>query len=502
MARLEENAMSTATSDRETVALERARIDASARVPVLLFFGTALFWLLAGTLLALAASMKLHMPGFLTGHDWLTFGRVRPAHVNAVIYGWGSLCGFAVIVWLMARLSWAEVRYPSLLVAGGILWNVGVTVGTIAILAGQGTSVEYLEYPIYVPPILVAGYALIAVWSMVIFRDRREKEVYVSQWYLMGAMFWLPWLYITSNLLLFWFPVHGVVQASVLWWYGHTVMGLWFTPLGLAAIYYLIPKVIGRPIYSYYLGIIGFWSLALFYVWLGSHHLVGGPFPAWLITAGIVGSLMMFIPVGATAINHHMTMIGHFGKLKYSPTLRFVVFGAMSYTAVSVEGSLEALRDVNQVTKFTHFTIGHSHLGMYAFFSMAMFGAMYYIVPRLTGWEWASTRLIRWHFWCTAIGVFVYVALFTWGGWFQGVMLHKPAADGKPVPFMDVVQYTRPYLIGRSVAGGLIGVGHLAFTVLFVLNVMRYGVRRDKPTLMHEEPAPKVEQPALATATV
>jgi cytochrome c oxidase cbb3-type subunit 1 len=471
-------------------------------VPVLVFFGTALFWLLAGTVLALAASIKLHTPGFLAGHDWLTFGRVRPAHVNSVIYGWGSLTGFAVMVWLMARLSWAEVRYPSLLVAGGVLWNVGVAIGTVAILAGQGTAVEYLEYPIYVPPILVAGYALIAVWSMVIFRDRREKEVYVSQWYLLGALFWLPWLYITANLLLFWFPVSGVVQGSVLWWYGHTVMGLWFTPLGLAAAYYLIPKVIGRPIYSYYLGIIGFWALALFYVWLGSHHLVGGPFPAWLITAGIVGSLMMFIPVGATAINHHMTMIGHFGTLKYSPTLRFVVFGAMSYTVVSVQGSLEALRDVNEVTHFTHYTIGHAHLAMYAFYTMVMFGAMYYIVPRLTGWEWASARLIRVHFWFTAIGISIYVVLFTWGGWFQGILLHRLDADGKTVPFMDVVEYTRPYLVGRSVGGGLIAVGHLAFVVLFILNLVRYGSRRPGPTLLHEEPHPVEPRAGLEVVSV
>jgi len=488
--------------DRELVALERARIDASARKPVLFFFGTALLWLLFGTVLALAASFKLHTPGFLAGHDWLTFGRVRPAHVNVVVYGWSSLCGFSVIVWLMARLAWAEVRYPSLLLAGGVLWNLGVAIGTVAILAGQGTSVEYLEFPIYVPPILVAGYALISIWSIVIFRDRREKEVYVSQWYILGALFWLPWLYITANMLLFWFPVGGVVQASVLWWFGHAVMGLWFSPLGLATAYYLIPKVIGRPIYSYYLGIIGFWSLALFYVWLGAHHLVGGPFPAWLITAGIVGSLMMFIPVGATAINHHMTMIGHFSKLKYSPTLRFVVFGAMCYTAVSVQGSFEALRDVNLVTKFTHYTIGHSHLGLYAFFSMVMFGAMYYIVPRLTGWEWASPRLIRIHFWCAAIGVTTYVVLFTWGGWYQGVQLSQPDSQGKAVPFMEVVRYTVPYLIGRSVAGGLIAVGHIAFAILFVLNLMRYGTRRQGPTLLHETSSPVEPEQALATTAV
>jgi cytochrome c oxidase cbb3-type subunit 1 len=205
---------------------------------------------------------------------------------------------------------------------------------------------------------------------------------------------------------------------------------------------------------------------------------------------------MMFLPVGATAINHHMTMIGHFGKLKYSPTLRFVVFGAMSYTAVSVQGSLEALRDINEITHFTHYTVGHSHLGLYAFYTMIMFGAMYYIVPRLTGWEWASARLIRMHFWFTAVGVLAYFALFTWGGWYQGVMLHKLDADGKPVPFMDVVRYTRPYLVGRSVSGSLMALGHIAFVVLFVCNLLRYGERRQGATLFHSEPPP-VENEAV-----
>ncbi len=236
--------------------------------------------------------------------------------------------------------------------------------------------------------------------------------------------------------------------------------------------------------------------------WLGSHHLIGGPVPDWRITAGIVGSLMMFIPVGATAINHHMTMIGHFGKLKYSPTLRFVVFGAMSYTVVSVQGSIEALRDVNEITKFTHYTVGHAHLGLYAFYTMIMFGSMYYIVPRLTGWEWASARLIRVHFWFTAVGILLYFAAFTWGGWYQGIMLNKLGPDGKPVPFMEVVNYTRPYLVGRSAAGGLLAVGHVAFAVLFVCNLLRYGPRRQGPTLLREEPPHGDKQAVLATSAL
>src|SRR5262249_52922487 len=149
--------------------------------------------------------------------------------------------------------------------------------------------------------------------------------------------------------------------------------------------------------------------------WAGMHHLVGGPIPAWLITVSIVGSMMMLIPVGTVALNHHMTVFGkmdkfwlNFNILRSSPTLRFVIFGAISYTWVSVQGAFEALRSMNEVTHFTHYTIAHAHFGLYAFYSMIMFGSMYYIVPRLTGWEWASPNLIRIHFWCCAIGFVIY----------------------------------------------------------------------------------------------
>ena len=163
------------------------------------------------------------------------------------------------------------------------------------------------------------------------------------------------------------------------------MLGTFFTPIGLAAIYYIIPKVLGRPVYSYYLSILGFWSLALFYNWAGAHHIIGGPVPAWLTTVSIIGSMMMFIPVTTTAINFHMTMRGHFGVLRYSPSLRFVVFGAVCYTIVSAQGSIMALRVINEPTHFTHHTIGHAHLGLYAFYTMVIFGCMYYIIPRLTG---------------------------------------------------------------------------------------------------------------------
>jgi cytochrome c oxidase cbb3-type subunit 1 len=255
--------------------------------------------------------------------------------------------------------------------------------------------------------------------------------------------------------------VTGASKATINWWFGHNTLGLWVTPVAIATSYYMIPKVIGKPIHSYHISLLGFWSLALFYNWAGTHHLVGGPLPAWVITVGIVGSMMMLIPVTTLAINHHLTMIGSFRMLKTSPTLRFVVFGSMMYTVASAQGSFEALREISQVAHFTHYTVGHAHLGLYGFFSMIMFGAYYYILPRLTRNEWSSAKLIRMHFWASALGVILYFAALTWAGWYQGIMMNTAS-----IPFLKIVEYTKPYLILRSVGGFSMTAAHVSFAVL------------------------------------
>lgn len=480
-------------SDRLAFAHVRVSIDQSTRTTVLLLFTAAVFWLLAGSVLGMLASLKMHWPGLMADWSWLTFGRVRPAHLNTMAYGWASQAGIGVMLWMTARLARTQLKFSRLCLAAAIIWNVAVLLGTIGILAGQSTSVEWLEFPPYVPPLLTAAFGLIMVATFATFANREEGHVYVSQWYLFGAVFWFPWLYMAANALIVLFPLTGVLQATVNWWFAHNVLGLWLTPIGLAAAYYLIPKVLGRPIHSYYLSIIGFWALAFFYNSAGIHHLIGGPVPAWLITYSIVASVMMFIPVGTVAINHHMTMVGSFNILRYSPTLRFIVFGAMSYTAVSVQGSLQSLRTINEVTHFTHYTVAHAHLGIYAFFTMIMFGSMYYIVPRLTGGEWASAWLIRIHFWSCAVGIGLYWIVLTWGGWYQGEMLNDAS-----VPFMDIVNYMLPYLKARSWSGVLLTVGHTAFAVLLVLNLLRRGQRREDPTLLGD---PQQYRQTLADAS-
>ncbi len=450
--------------------VERAAIDAACRRPVLVWYASAVAWLLVGSLFALVASFKMHIPDWLTESGWLTFGRVRPAHLSTVVYGWGSMAGIASAVWMMCRLARVELVYGRLLIGAAVVWNLGMAVGAVLILAGHGTGVEWLDMPRPAPMFIAV--ALLTVSGVIVanFRRRRERHVYVSQWYILGAAFWMPVIYVTSQWLCVEAPAPGVVQASVNWWYAHNVLGLWVTPIGLATAYYLIPKVIGRPVYSYYLSIVGFWSLALFYSWAGMHHLIGGPMPGWMISASIAGSIMMLIPVGAVAVNHHFTMQGHFRELRYSPTLRFVVFGAMAYTVVSVQGSIESLRRFSEVAHFTHYTIAHAHLGLYGFFTMVMFGAGYYMIPRLTGREWASKWLIRLHFWSSAVGIAMYFLVLTYAGWTQGQRLINP-----DVKFIEIVAKTIPHLLGRSVAGSLMTFGHVMFAVSVALNLAGVG---------------------------
>jgi cytochrome c oxidase cbb3-type subunit I len=320
--------------------------------------------------------------------------------------------------------------------------------------------------PAYITPLLAVAFALIGVWVIIAFRWRQSGHVYVSQWYILAAFFWLPWLYTVAQIMLVFEPATGVVQSLTNWWFAHNVLGLWLTPIALAAAYYLIPKVLGRPIHSYYLSVFGFWALALFYNWAGVHHLIGGPVPAWVISAGTVASVMMVIPVIVTAINHHMTVVGLHREGWASPTIRFVVFGAINYTITSLFGSAMALRSVNEVTHFTHFTVGHAHHGVYAFFTMIMFGGLYYMMPRLLAREWPSAFLIRTHWWMCAGGIVLMVTALQIGGWIQGLQLNALDADGVPVyTFIQVVENTKPWLLARSLSGLMLLVGHLAFAI-------------------------------------
>ncbi len=461
--------------------------DISSRAPVLGFLWSALFWLLFGSLLGLTASLKMTFPDWLTAHAPLTFGRIRPMHLNSVVYGWASMASIAVALWLMPRLARTPLAGGRVAVWGMRVWNAGLVLGIGALAFGWTEGVEWLELPWPADALLVIGGGMAGFPLILTLHRRTASSIYVSAWYLGAAFLWFPLLFLVANL-----PGQhfGVEHATVNWWFAHNVLGLWVTPIGLAIAYYLIPKVLGRPVFSYSLSLIGFWSLALFYSQVGLHHLIGGPVPTWLITISIVHSIMMFVPVVAVAINHHWTMVGRFSTLRYSPTLRFVVLGAMMYTLTSFEGSIEALRSVNRVTHFTHFTVAHAHFGMYGFISFELFGAIYFLLPRLAEREWPYPRLIRAHFWLSLAGIGVYVVALSVGGVLQGLAMLDAAR-----PFLDSVSVTLPYLHARTAGGLLMTVAHLVFGYHFAVMVTGRG-----PVRLTTPWTPRVGPPATESA--
>src|ERR1700726_4402418 len=466
------------TSDVEQI--ERALIDASTRVPVLMFYASAIVWLLIGTVLAGFVSFKMHSPDWLSDVGFLTWGRLRPVHINVMIYGWASMVGMGTAIWLMARLCRATLRHPLLLVAGAWFWNIGVLLGVGGILAGDSTGYEWLEFPPYAAVVLFVAYALIISWAVLMFRFRRGNQIYITQWYLLGAFLWFPWLYAAAQLMLFVVPVQGVLQAAIGWWYVNNLLFLWLGAIALCTAYYMIPKVIGRPVYSYHLATIGFWTYALFSSWTGMQRLVDGPFPAWMITVSIAATILTIIPVVTVGLNHHMTMRGYFPVMRYSPTLRFTVFGAMSYTVFSIVGILISLRSTARYLHFTEANVAYSHMGLYAFFTMIMFGSMYYIVPRLVGREWRYATLIKLHFWASAYGIGLLFLMLLVGGLVQG-----SSQDDPTLPFMESVQSILPYLRGRTVAMLLLTASHFIFAFHFGLMLFGLGRTSSVPTFLN-----------------
>jgi cytochrome c oxidase cbb3-type subunit 1 len=429
--------------------------DRSTRGPVLAFLWSAVFWLVVGSVFGLIVSLKFHYPDWLTDQGWLTFGRLRPLHLNTVAYGWLSMAGMAVALWLLPRTLRTPLRDARFATAGAVVWNLGMVLATGALFAGWTDGLEWLEYPWQLDGLFVVGGALAAVPLFRTIPDRKVDHLYVSALYSIGALVWFPILFLVANAPGLHF---GVEHALVNWWFAHNVLGLWFTPLGLAAAYYLIPKIVGRPIYSYQLSLLGFWSLALFYSQVGVHHLIGGPVPGWVVTLSIVTSVSMVIPVFAVAVNHHLTVLGRFRALRHSPVLRFIVLGAMLYTAASFQGSMESLRSVNTLTHFTHYTVAHAHLGAYGFASIVFFGATYFLMPRVTGVEWPWRRLVDVHFALVAFGFAIYFVTLTIGGVVQGMAM----LDAEQ-PFMASVAAAAPWLWGRTLGGTLMTLGHFVF---------------------------------------
>lgn len=453
------------TSAVEMAAREQA--DRSSSLPAFLLIVCAVVWLVVASFAGLISSLKLHWPEFLGDVSWLSFGRLRTIHLNGVAYGWAPMGLLGLTIWMLPRLLQTPLLGGRLVMVGALVWNAALVAGMGALAIGLNAGLEWLEIPWQIGVLFAFGGMMIGMPLALMLSQRKVKHLYVSVWYIGAALFWFPILYLVAKVP----GVHfGVEQATMNWWFGHNVLGLFYTPMSIAAIYYFLPKVIGRPVRSYNLSLLGFWTLAFFYGQVGAHHLIGGPIPEWLITLSIVQSMMMVIPVLAFSANQHLTLKGHFSALRHSPVLRFIVFGAMMYTVASLQGSAEALRSLNSITHFTHFTVAHAHLGMYGFVTMVIFGGVYFALPRILNTAWPRPALISWHFWLVVAGFAVYMITLSIGGVLQGLALLDPARG-----FMESVAVTMPWLQGRSIGGAMMTLGHLVFALHVLLMIVKSG---------------------------
>ena len=458
-----------------------ARIDASCRV-LLLPIVSALVWLLISSVFALITSVKLHSPGVLANCSWLTYGHTRPAANDAFVYGFASQAGLAVALWILCRLGRTTLVGIAPVAIGSIFWNLGVTIGVLGILTGHGTSFEWLEFPSAGSAILIASYAVLGVCGVLTFRARQPGEVYPSQWYILGALFWFPWLYTTARMLLIWFPARGVMQVVVNGWYANGLFTLWLGGLTLGILFYFIPKLVNAPLHSRTLVLLGFWSLALFGGFGGLYR--GQPVPAWMISAAIAGHAAMLVPLIATVSNLWLT-IGE-GSAAKAPLLGFfktsLIFFALSGVFAVFAASVPQLR-------LSLFGEGAEQLALYGFVALGLFGALHYIVPRLTGV--VSDKFIGMTCWATLLGVLLFAGAYIIGGMFQQKRLMT--ADD----FTQVMSITKPFIRISTLGILLLIVGNAAMLAR-VVGMVRVCCRNCCRCCVSEEQPVKLKPAGVA----
>jgi len=473
--------------------LQRVTIDKSTRLPVLFFFTSAAAWLLLATVLGLLASFKLVVPEFLES-EYLSYGRLQPAFLNALVYGWAFQAGIGVMIWIMARLCRTELRNPITLVVAGHFWNLGVTLGVLGILGGIGNlHMQLLEFPPMVWPILLFAYSLLVVWMVVMYSARRKGMVYISQWYVLLAAFSFPWLYLVANIVLNVFKSAGVAGPAIASWYANNVIFLWMVPVGLAAAYFIIPKITNRTVHSYNLSKLAFWSLVVLAPWTGAQQLIGSALPVGLPAWAGMAQILLLIPMTAIVLNHYQTMRGSHHLVTVSPSLRFTFFGAVGLVTTFVTCALLSPMTVSRYTFLSYAGDAVQMTGFYMFFSFAMFGAIYFIVPRVTGCEWVSGKWIRLHFWLGAYACIFLCVLLLVAGFSHGAAINKWDTN-----FHSAILFSQGYLVGRVVMWFFLLAGNVIFFRHLALMVLNRGLKAGQPTMIH--PVAPASVPAALTS--
>ena len=441
----------------------RHYIDPQLTKLILWYLGCATFWLVFGTTVGEYLGIKFVAPD-ADHFSWLSFGRLRPVHTNAVFWGWASLAMIGLGYYVVPRVSNVALHSIKFGYYSLILINASVVIGTLCLMAGiNNGGGEYREY--VWPVMALFGIAVIISLYNYIKKKKKKttKEIYVSNWYIVAAMMFV----LVIAIVAYW-PTwqNGLGETIVQGYYMHQGVGMWFMLFTLGLMYYFLPQQLNRPIYSYSLGILAFWTQILFYTLIGTHHFIFSAIPWWLQTVAIVGSVGMVIPVVAGTTNFLMTFKGSWHKLSSSYTLPFYLIGIIFYFTGSLQGTAEAFRFTNLVWHFTDFTVAHSHLTMYGIICFMLWGFIYTLVPRLTGKE-PPQITVGAHFWLALIGLLFYTFPLMYGSTLRGLMW----IDGKP--FIESVELMAPYWLWRAIGGSLMWLSHILFAYNFYKMIKR-----------------------------
>lgn len=454
-----------------------------------MIYPAILFMVIGMTVGVFIAYNGFVFPDYFQG-EYIHFGRVRPVHVGTVALLWLLSVNVGLIYYFVQRLTGVGLWSPRLAYLSAALWWPGFIIGEYSYPWGTNYGWEYAELPNFVWLIPVKAMVTLA-WVFVVVNvfmtiaNRKYKQMYVSLWYTMGTMIWTTFTFVAGSWAMYWLP-GGISRVNLSFFYVHNLVGLIFTPMGLAIAYYALPKLTNTPIYSHRLSMIGFWTIAFVYAWVGAHHIIHGPMTQWLQTTSIVFSLWLFVPVFSVITNLFLTLRGEWKKYTQSAAVRFLMVGTLFYLLTCIQGPIQALRNVNEITSKTDWIIGHAHIALYGTFTYFAIAGIYQAIPQLTGKPLWSNRLADWHFSLNLLGSLPFILALWVGGFFQG-MLWATWADGSSyaqfhnnltiMPFLQTVAEMRPWWIMRAIGGTII----LFANILFVVNIFNTIVL--KPTM-------------------
>ncbi len=429
-------------------------------------------WGIVGMLVGVIIAAQLIWPDMTYGIEWLSYGRLRPLHTNAVIFAFGGSALFATSYYVVQRTCQARLFSNALSAFTFWGWQVVIVGAAITLPLGKTMGKEYaeLEWPLALLVALVwVAYAVVFFGTIMM---RRVKHIYVANWFYGAFILTIAVLHIVNNISIpagMWksYPVYsGAVDAMVQWWYGHNAVGFFLTAGFLGMMYYFVPRQANRPIYSYRLSIVHFWSLIAIYMWAGPHHLHYTALPDWAQTLGMVFSLILLAPSWGGMINGIMTLSGAWHKLRTDPILRFMIVALSFYGMSTFEGPMMSIKTVNALSHYTDWTIGHVHSGALGWVAMISIGSLYTLFPRLWGVEkMYSIKAIEWHFWTSTIGTVLYITAMWAAGLMQGLMWRTFNDDGTlTYTFIEVLKRTEPYYALRLL-GGIVFLSGMFFMV-------------------------------------